>query len=223
MAIIKRTPRPGQLIRGAKTGPAALDKDGNVITLKSTSANAGKVLTVNSDGSVSFKDVPSELPGGAQSGDVLTNVSGDLGWRPPYPDYSQSDEGKVLTATENGVKWATAGGGTAKYLHMLSAYVAGGNQTLTFYFMIISNTSESFTSDSLLTFLLSNVLINNGDKWPTWGSVNDSSTSPNVFYMANRLQNVQGSIRVCITISTGNEQNITISSFNGLIDRVFTI
>ena len=82
MAIIKRTPRPGQLIRGAKTGPAALDKDGNVITLKSTTANAGKVLTVNSDGSVSFKDVPGELPA-----------------------VTISDEGKFLVVNSSG-EWA---------------------------------------------------------------------------------------------------------------------
>ena len=56
MAIIKRTPRPGQLIRGAKTdNVAAIDKDGNII---GTAIPYDKVMID---------------PVGGQVGDVLTD------------------------------------------------------------------------------------------------------------------------------------------------------
>ena len=59
MAIIKRTPRPGQLIRGAKTdNVAAIDKDGNII---GTSIPYDKVMID---------------PVGGQVGDVLTKRNG---------------------------------------------------------------------------------------------------------------------------------------------------
>lgn len=116
MAQIKKIVKPGDLIRGAKVGPAALDKDGNVITLKDLAANAGKVLTVNSDGTVSFQDVPSEFPEGAQSGDVLA-WGGETGpeWRPHYPE--SGSEGDVLTLGETGPEWAPPAGGGKVYLH----------------------------------------------------------------------------------------------------------
>ena len=52
MAQIKKIVKPGDLIRGASVGLAGLDKDGNVVGYKAAAADAGKVLTVGEDGSV---------------------------------------------------------------------------------------------------------------------------------------------------------------------------
>lgn len=62
MAQIKNIKKPGDLIRGASVGLAGLDKDGNVIGYKAAAADAGKVLTVGEDGSVT----PAEGGGGSQ-------------------------------------------------------------------------------------------------------------------------------------------------------------
>ena len=63
MAQIKNIKKPGDLIRGASVGLAGLDKDGNVVGYKAAAADAGKVLTVGEDGSVS----PAEGGGGGST------------------------------------------------------------------------------------------------------------------------------------------------------------
>ena len=154
MAQIKKIVKPGDLIRGAKVGPAALDKDGNVITLKDLAANAGKVLTVNSDGTVSFQDVPSEFPDGAQTGDVLA-WGGDTGaeWRPHYPESGR--EGDVLTLGETGPEWSTPSGGTTLYAHCMEfAHTA---QKIRACAYLITASSTPFTKDTLRSFLSDNL------------------------------------------------------------------
>ena len=153
MAQIKKIVKPGDLIRGAKVGPAALDKDGNVITLKDLAANAGKVLTVNSDGTVSFQDVPSEFPDGAQTGDVLA-WGGDTGaeWRPHYPESGR--EGDVLTLGETGPEWAApGGGGISLFNHHI--IIKKSNTDITFVEICLSKDS-AITVTEFLNYLIAN-------------------------------------------------------------------
>ena len=185
MAQIKKIVKPGDLIRGAKVGPAALDKDGNVITLKDLAANAGKVLTVNSDGTVSFQDVPSEFPDGAQSGDVLA-WGGETGpeWRPHYPE--SGSEGDVLTLGETGPEWTTPAGGGSLYLHSINCPLP----TNAFMLYLITKSAVPFTTTTFLTFLSSQGINVSGGKFlNVIYKDNDGAFAYGILYRGDELNN----------------------------------
>ena len=52
MAQIKKIVKPGDLIRGASVGLAGLDKDGNVVSAKYSTTDAGKMLSIDSSGNI---------------------------------------------------------------------------------------------------------------------------------------------------------------------------
>jgi hypothetical protein len=82
MAQIKKIVKPGDLIRGAKTGLAALDKDGLVKSFPIPPNSTGKYLGIDVSNNPGWFNVPS-VPA----------------WDP------LSDQGKVLVIGSNGPEW----------------------------------------------------------------------------------------------------------------------
>ena len=87
MAQIKKIVKPGDTVRGAKVGLAALDKDGLVKSFPIPANSTGKYLGID--------------------------VSNNPGWFavPALPAYDhQTDVGEILYAGENGPYWGNAPG-----------------------------------------------------------------------------------------------------------------
>lgn len=136
-----------------------------------------------------------------------------------------TDAGKVLTVGEDGsVAPAEGGGGGSQvYRHLLSAYTSGGSQTLTYRFEIINDDPTPFTDGTIIPYILSNVLKQAGDTIGVTGCVWDGVQSADTLYIANRLQNVVGSIRIYIGNTKSAETSVTLTKMNGLVDNVILL
>lgn len=87
-----------------------------------SSSDEGKVLGVDNEGALEWKDIPTELPeySSSEDGKVLgVDNEGSLEWKEiptELPSYSSSEDGKVLGVNSSGdLEWVNSSGGKIYY------------------------------------------------------------------------------------------------------------
>lgn len=151
MAIIKRTPRPGELVRGAVAGnlvafgpdgePVDSGKEAGDFAEWPTGGNTGDVLKKGADG----PEWGASYPAGGNTGDILKKGADGPEWGAQYPVGGST--GNVLTKGADGPEWAAPDTGVKLYRHTCRVRLA---QTIAFPGDI---TYSSVPVDVMLTFI----------------------------------------------------------------------